>query len=67
MANSSSANIKISKPQLSKMVQFGGFLDILLGTLLKPAWPLTANVLKTLAKSVLVPLELKVTASAAEV
>ena len=25
--NNSSANIKLSKTQLSKMVQFGGFLD----------------------------------------
>ena len=49
------------------MVQFGGFLDILLRPLLKSALPLTAIVLKTLVKSVLVPLELKVTASAADV
>ena len=34
-ANGSSANIIFSKAQLSKMVQLGGFLDKLLGPLLK--------------------------------
>ena len=46
-ANKSSADIKLSKTQLSKMVQLGGFL----GRILK-------NVIMPLAKSVLIPLGL---------
>ena len=34
-ANNSSANIKLSKTQLSKMIQSGGFLGKLLAPLLK--------------------------------
>ena len=34
-ANHSSADIKLSKTQLSKMIQSGGFLGWLLGPLLK--------------------------------
>ena len=34
-ANKSSTNIKLSKTQLSKMIQLGGFLGRLLGPLLK--------------------------------
>ena len=34
-ANDSSADIKLSKTQLPKMIQSGGYLDRLLGTLLK--------------------------------
>ena len=62
-ANGSSANIKLSKTQLSKMVQFGGFLGRLLGSLLKTGWPLMKNVLKPLAKSVLISLGLTVAAA----
>ena len=58
-ANNSSANIKLSKTQLSKMIQSGGFLGRLLGPLLKTGLPLISNVLKPLAKSVLTPLGLK--------
>ena len=54
--NNLSANIKLLKTQLSKMVQLGGFLGRILGTLLKTALPLMKNILKPLAKSVLVPL-----------
>ena len=39
-ANNSSADIKLSKTQLSKMVQLGGFLGKLLGPLLKTILPL---------------------------
>ena len=35
IANHTSTDIKLSKTQLSKMVQLGGFLGRLLGTLLK--------------------------------
>ena len=58
-ANNSSANIKLSKTQLSRMIQSGEFLGRLLGPLLKTGLPLISNVLKPLAKSVLTPLGLK--------
>ena len=64
--NGSSANIKLSKTQLSKMVQLGGFLSRLLGSLLKPGLPLVKNVLKPLAKSILIPLGLTAAASATD-
>ena len=38
-ANHSSADIKLSKTQLSKMIQSGGFFGRLLGSLLKPGLP----------------------------
>ena len=53
-ANSSSANIKLSKTQLHKIGQSGGFLGRLL----------VGNVLKRLAKTVLKPLGLTAAASA---
>ena len=55
-ANNSSVNIELSKTQLSKMIQSGGFLGRLLGPLLKTGLPLMKNVIKPFAKSVLVPL-----------
>ena len=66
-ANHSSADIKLSKTQLSKMIQSGGFLGRLLGPLLKAGLPLIKNVIKPLAKSVLIPLGLTAPASAADV
>ena len=39
-ANNSSADIELPKTQLSKMIQLGGFLSILLGPLLKTGLPL---------------------------
>ena len=45
-ANNSSANIKLSKTQLHKIGQPGGFLGRLLGPLLKTGLPLIGNVLK---------------------
>ena len=51
----SSTNVKLSKGQLSKMIQLGGFLSRLLGPLLKTDLSLLGNVLKPLAKSVSVP------------
>ena len=65
-ANGSSANIKFSKTQLSKMVQLGGFLGKLLGPLIKTSLLFTKNVLKPLTKSVLIPLELTAVASATD-
>ena len=38
-SNNSSANIKLSKTQLSKMIQSGGFVGKLLGPLLKTGLP----------------------------
>ena len=66
-ANNSSVDIKFSKTQLSKMIQSGGFLGKLLGTLLKTALTLIKNVITPLDKSVLIPLGLTASASAADV
>ena len=57
-ANYSSTDIKLSKTQLSKLIQSGGFLDRLLGPLLKTRLLLMKNVIKPLAKSVAIPLGL---------
>ena len=65
-ANHSSTDIKLSKTQLSKMIQSGGFLGKLLGPLLKAGLPLMKSVIKPLAKSVLIPLGLTAAASAAD-
>ena len=65
-ANHLSTDIKLSKTQLSKMIQSGGFLGRLLGPLLKTGLPLIKNVIKSLAKSVLIPLGLTAAASAAD-
>ena len=48
------------------MIQSGGFIGILLGPLLKVGLPLIKNVIKTLAKIVLIPLGLTAAASAAD-
>ena len=65
-ANGSSANKKLSKTQLHEIGQSGGFLGRLLGPLLKTGLPLIGNVLKPLAKSVLIPLGLTAAASATD-
>ena len=65
-ANNSSIYIKLSKTQLSKIIQLGEFLSRLLGRLLKTGLTLIKNVIKPLAKSVLVPLGLTAAASAAD-
>ena len=59
-----STDIKLSKTQLSKMIQSGGFLGRLLGPLLKTGLQLIKNVIKPLAKSDFIPLGL--TAAAAD-
>ena len=48
------------------MIQSGGFLGRLLGPLLKTGLPLIKNVIKPLAKSVLIPLGLTAAASAVD-
>ena len=55
-ANYLSTYTKLSKTQLSKMVQSGGFLARLIGLLLKTGLPLAKNVIQRLAQSVLTPL-----------
>ena len=65
-ANNSAIDIKLSKTQLSKMIQSGGFLSRLLGLLIKTGLPSLKNVMKPLAKKVLIPLGLIAAASAAD-
>ena len=48
------------------MIQSGGFLGRLLGPLLKTGLPVISNMIKPLAKSVLIPLGLTAAASAAD-
>ena len=66
-ANYLSADVTLSKTQLSTIIQSAGFLCRLLGPLLKTGLPLIKNVIKPLAKSVLIPLGLTAVASAADV
>ena len=65
-ADKSSTDIKLSKTQISKMIQSAGYFGRLLGPLLKTGLPLIKNVIKPLAKSVLIPLGLTAAASAAD-
>ena len=65
-ANHSLAGIKLSKTQLSKMIQVGGFLGRLLCPLLETGLPLLKNVIKPLTKWVLISLGLTAAASAAD-
>ena len=58
-----SIDIKLSKAQMSKIIQSGRFLGKLLGPLLKTGLPLIKNAIKPLAKSILITLGL--TAAAA--
>ena len=65
-ANHLSTDIKLSKTQLSKMIQSGGFLGRLHSPLLKTRLQLMKNVIQPLAKGVLTPLGLTGAASAAD-
>ena len=62
--NNSSADIKSSKIQLINIAKSGGFLGRLLRSLLKTGLPLMENILRPLAKSVLIQLGLTATAAA---
>ena len=55
-----STDFKLSKTQISKIIQSGGFL----GPLLKTGLPLLKNVIKPLTKSVLIPVGLTAAADA---
>ena len=63
-ANNSSVNIKLLKSQLSKMIQSGRFLGRFLGPLPKAGLPLIKDVIKSLAKSILVLLGLTAASAA---
>ena len=58
--------MKLSKTQLHKIGQSGGFLSRLLGPLLKTGLLLIGNLLKPLAKSDLIPLGLTAASSATD-
>ena len=60
-----STDFKLSKAQINKIIQSGGFVSKLLGPLLKTGLPLIKTVIKPLAKSVWIPLGLTAAASAA--
>ena len=64
--NNSSADVKLSETELSKLMQSGRFLSRLLGPFLKTGLPLIKNVIKPLAKCVFIPLGLTVAASEAD-
>ena len=53
-ASYSSTDIKLSKTQLSKMIQSEEFIGVLLGPFLKTELPLMKNVIHPLAKTVLI-------------
>ena len=65
-ANHTSTDNKLSKTQLSKMIQSGGFFGRLFGLLLRTGLHLMKSVIKPLTKSVLVSLGLTAAASAAD-
>ena len=65
-AKNTSTDIMLSKTQLSKMIQSGGFLGRLLGPLLRTGLPLIKSAIKPLAKSVLVPLGITAAESAVD-
>ena len=64
--NNMPTDLELSNAQISKIIQSGGFLGRLFGPLLKTGLPLIKNVIKPLAKSVLIPLGLTAAGSAAD-
>ena len=65
-ANYLSTDIKLSKTQISKMIESGGFHGRLHGSLLKTGLSLMKNLIKPFAKTVSIPLGLTAAASAAD-
>ena len=61
-----STYLKLSRVQVSKIIQSGGFLGRLHGPFLKTGLPLIKNMIKPLAKTVLIPLGLTAAASTAD-
>ena len=66
IGNNMSTDIKLSKAQISEIIQSGGYLGKLFGPLLKTGLSLIKNVIKPSAKSVLIVLVLTSAASAAD-
>ena len=64
--NNLSANIKLSKTQMSKIIQSGEFLGRFLGALMKDFSPFMKKVFQPLAKSVFIPLGLAAVALGAD-
>ena len=64
--NNISTDIKQSRSQILKIIQFGRFLSELLCSLLKTGLPLMKNVIQPLVKSVLIPLGLTAAPTAAD-
>ena len=64
--NNSSANKKLSKAWLHKIVRWGGFLGRLLGLLMKTGLSIIGDVPKPLPKNVLIPLGSRAAASATD-
>ena len=65
-ANYLSTDIKLSKTQISKMIESGGFFGRLHGSLLKTGLPSMKNVIKPLTKNVSIPLGLTAAVSATD-
>ena len=65
-ANNSSANINLSKTELQNIGQSGGFSGRPLEPLLKVGLLLIGNIVKLLAKSVLIPLACRAASSATD-
>ena len=65
-ANYLSTDIKLSKTQLSNMIQLVRLLGRVLGPLLKAGLPLMKSVIQLFAESALIPLGLTAAASAAD-
>ena len=63
IANNSSGNTKLSKTQISKIIQSGRSLGRPLRTIMKVDLPLMKNVLQPLAKIVLIPFQLTAAAT----
>ena len=64
--NNTSTDLKLSKAQINKIIQSGGLLSRLLDPLLKTRLSLIKNVIKPLAKSVLISLGLTAAPSAVD-
>ena len=63
-ANHTSTDIKLSKTQLSKMIQLGEFLSRFLDPLLRTRLPLMKHVIQPLVTSLLISLGLTAAAAA---